>query len=61
MERYELNKNHIERDIKLDVMKTLLVAGMITAHVFQLCYNGNNKYIFFIYKYRYIFFFHVCF
>ncbi len=34
-----------KRDITLDVMKTSLVMGMIAAHVFQLCYIGNNKLI----------------
>ena len=32
-----------DRDITLDLMKTLLVLGMITAHVFQLCYSGGSK------------------
>lgn len=43
-----MHKNYInnkKRDLTLDVMKTLLVIGMITAHVFQLCYMGNNKMI----------------
>ena len=31
------------RDITLDVMKSLLVIGMITAHVVQLCYVGGSK------------------
>lgn len=34
-----------DRDITLDFMKTVLVLEMITAHVFQLCYSGGNKYI----------------
>lgn len=31
------------RDITLDLMKSLLVIGMITAHVLQLCYVGGSK------------------
>lgn len=31
------------RDITLDLMKSLLVIGMITAHVVQLCYVGGSK------------------
>ena len=30
------------RDITLDLMKSLLVIGMITAHVLQLCYVGGS-------------------
>ena len=29
----------------LDIMKSILVLGMIAAHVFQLCYVGGNRYI----------------
>lgn len=34
------------RDVTLDFMKTMLVVGMITAHVFQLCYSGGSKLVF---------------
>ena len=33
------------RDITLDLMKSLLVIGMITAHVLQLCYVGGSKWM----------------
>lgn len=33
----ETNRQHTNRDLTLDVMKSLLVIGMIQAHVIQLC------------------------
>lgn len=33
------------RSLTLDIMKTMLVLGMIAAHVFQLCHSGGNKLI----------------
>lgn len=31
-----------ERNLSLDIMKTILVLGMISAHVFQFCYKYSE-------------------
>ena len=33
------------RNLTLDIMKSALVLGMIAAHVFQLCYEGENRFV----------------
>ena len=33
------------RSLALDIMKSVLVLGMIAAHVFQLCYGGENRFV----------------
>lgn len=43
MEQVSIVKH--KRDLTLDFMKTMLVIGMITAHVFQLCYSGDSKFV----------------